>query len=405
MDGDDSTRRRVIATLGTLGAGALAGCASGTERESESTTTSTDTETTDESTTSGESTTTDDTETSTETDDGSYTVSMAPVADVTFEETPESWATYFPGYADMGVALGESDGLTGIGFASRYYTSYYDELDGVSVATDGLTQFVGDGGIDKEIFYELDNDVHLTDPEWLVNNAFFGLERKDVDAVASDVGPFVGNTIFRRTDGWHDYRYYTMYEAFEKVAQVFGKEDRYAAFESFHDDVLADVQSSLPAESDRPNGLLCFAGGDEPESFSPYRITDLGTNKKHFRDLGVGDALEGSDVEGLSSENRSKIDYETMLQVDPEMLFVRGHETKTEAEFQDTVVSFMENHSVASDLTAVENGDVYRGGPIYQGPIQNLFLTERFAALLYPDAFGEELFDRDELAAIVTGDV
>ncbi len=47
---------------------------------------------------------------------------------------------------------------------------------------------------------------------------------------------------------------------------------------------------------------------------------------------------------------------------------------------------------------------MYRGGPIYQGPIQNLFLTERFATLLYPDSYDGELFDRERVAEIIGGD-
>jgi iron complex transport system substrate-binding protein len=93
-----------------------------------------------------------------------------------------------------------------------------------------------------------------------------------------------------------------------------------------------------------------------------------------------------------------------MLVVDPESILVRGHEDKSPEEFRNTVLAFMEQHPVASDLTAVEQGQVYRGGPIYEGPIQNLFLTERYAKLYFPDAVGDgELFDRGTLAGIVTG--
>ncbi|PSP80847.1 hypothetical protein BRC81_01560 [Halobacteriales archaeon QS_1_68_20] len=118
----------------------------------------------------------------------------------------------------------------------------------------------------------------------------------------------------------------------------------------------------------------------------------------------VDDALAGSGVEGLSESNRGKIDYETMLEVDPDVLFVRGQERKTRQEFEDTVLAFMREKEVASELTAVQNGDVYRGGPIYQGPIHNLFLIERFATLLYPDRFSGELFDRQAVADVIAGD-
>jgi len=406
---DAATRREYIRYGGAVVAGGLlAGCTgdgggaspAGTDGgDGPSSATESGTETSADTATTGAST-----DEPTATSGPTYAVEMAPVGEVEFDAVPETWGTYFPGYADMGVALGQADGLTAVGFKSRYHTDYYDELDGVSLDTGDVTQLY-DGGLDKELYYELGNDVHLTDPEWLINNSFFGLERADVEELAENVAPFLGNTIFRRTDEWHTYRYYTMYEAFGTVAEVFGKQEQYAAFASLHDEFLARVQAKLPAADQRPNGLLCFAGSDEPEAFSPYRLTDKGTNKKQFHDLGVSDALSGTGVEGLSTNDRGQIDYETMLEVDPGTLFVRGHETKSRAEFVDTVLAFMKDHGVASELTAVENDAVYRGGPIYQGPIQNLFLTERFATLLYPDAYGDgELFDRRRVAAIVGGE-
>lgn len=397
-DTGSSTRRRFLIAGGAATATALAGCTGSSESDAETTAHDSITEGEAESTE-----TTSETATDAEATD-SYSVSMAPVGEVTFDAVPEKWEAYFPGYADMGVALGQADGLSAVGVKPRFYTSYYDELDGVSVDRDDLVELVGDSGIDKEIYYEMDNDVHLTDPQWLVNNSFFGLDEDDVAQITERAGPFIGNAIFRRTDEWHDYRYYTMYEAFEKVAAVFQQRDRYEAFESFHDEFIASVQADLPPADARPTGLLCFAADDQPQEFSPYRITDEGTNKKHFHDLGIGDALAGTGVEGLSESNRGTIDYETLLEVDPELLFLRGHETKTREEFRNTVLAFMKDHNVASQLTAVQNDDVYRGGPIYQGPIQNLFLTERFATLVYSDVYSGELFDRDAVADIVTGE-
>lgn len=335
-------------------------------------------------------------------DSGSYTVSMAPVGEVTFESVPEEVVTYFPGYVDMCVALGVDDTLTAMAEKGRYYTRYYDEIDGVSVDKEGLRDILGDSGIDKEIFYELDSDLHLIDPMWLTNNAFFGLEESDVEEIESGIAPFLGNTIFRRTDEWHDYEYYTMYEAFEIVSQVYQEEERYGAFADFHDEFIAGVQERLPEQ--RPNGLLVFAAGNQPEAFSPYRLSGEGTNKKQYHDLGIEDALADTGISGLSTSERGQIDYETMLEVDPDTLLVRGHETKSAAEFEDTVVTFMEQHPVASELTAVAEGNVFRGGPIYQGPIQNLFMTERAARDFFPEEFTEaELFDRQRVSEIVAG--
>jgi len=339
----------------------------------------------------------------TPTDDGPYTVEMAPVGKVTFDAPPESVAHFFPDYADMAVALGHGDSINSVGFERRYYTSYYDELDGVGVDEESMTQLQTRNGLDKEVFYELDSDLHMIDPEWLINNGYFGLEAKDIDRIADGIAPFLGNTIFRRTDKWHDYRYYSMYEAFEKVAEVYREKETFEAFRRFHDEFLASVRANLPASKDRPEALLCWSGVNEPVRFYPYRMADQGTNKKQFHDLGLEGALVGTDIEGLSVNQRAMFDYETMLEVDPDSILLRGHETKTREEFEETVLAYMRNHEAASQLSAVEDGRVYRGGPIYTGPIHNLFVTERFAKIYFPDRFSGDLFDRDELAAIITG--
>ncbi len=389
MHTDEPTRRAVLAGTTTV-LGAVAGCVSGREHEDEPT---------------GEGSTDDGTDGSSNGDgtEDSYTVTMEPVGTLEFDEPPQQWATYFSGYADMGVALGVGDRLVSIGNAGRYHTRYYDELEGVSIDDDGLTQLIGDGGIDKEVFYELDADLHVMDPNWLIENGFFGLEQSDVDEIAESVAPFFGNVIFRRTDEWHDYRYYSLYEAFEKVAQVFDRTERYEAFATLHDEFLERVRADLPPASERPTALLVW-GGDEPEAFSPYRIGE-GTSKKQWRDLEIVDALDGTGIDGLSTDERGQIDYETMLEVDPDVLLVRGHEAKSAAEFEESVLGYMREHPVASSLTAVQEGQVFRGGPLYQGPIINLFTTERAATQLYPDRFDGELFDRDRVAEIVRGEL
>jgi len=394
----DRDRRRVLTAGAGIASSLLAGCTelSGGDSGSEG-------ESTPESTDEGAPT-----ETATETDT-SYSVSMAPVGEVTFESVPEKWIAYDGAYADMAVALGQSDGITGIGYADRYYTYVYDEIDGVSVDRSVLTEneLLGDT-IPKEPFYQLDNDVHLMDPKMLIN--WFGWSQSDVDEITENVAPFFGNLIFRREDEWHDYRYYTLYQAFEKVAQVFQAEERYAAFKEYHDEFIAEVQSQLPPADARPNVLLTYAAANQPDQFSPYRLNDQGTSKKQWHDLGVSDALSGTGIEGLSTSDRGKIDYETMLKIDPDVIMVRGHERKSPEEFRDTVLAYMQDHEVASELTAVQNGRVYRGGFLHQGPIQNFFLTERAAQQLFPDTFGEvtsdeQLFDRQRIADIVAGDV
>jgi iron complex transport system substrate-binding protein len=45
---------------------------------------------------------------------------------------------------------------------------------------------------------------------------------------------------------------------------------------------------------------------------------------------------------------------------------------------------------------------VLRGGPIYSGPLHHLFLLERCATEQVPDTYSGALFDRDEMASVVT---
>ncbi|PSP78334.1 Fe3+-hydroxamate ABC transporter substrate-binding protein [Halobacteriales archaeon QS_4_69_225] len=379
------TRRDLLTAGGAVvGAGLIAGCA-GSGRE-------------------GPTETTDGTATPTEASEDAYTVDMAPVGSVEFDDPPERVAHYFPGYGDMAVALGHGDSVLSMGLPSRFHSDHYGELDGVDFDVESLTKLNGDSGIDKEVFYELDADLHLIDPRWLVNNGFFGLEESDVEELRDNVAPFVGNVVFRRTDGWHDYRYYTLYETFEKVAEIHRETERFERLAAFHDEYLPRVQAELPPADARPNALLIFAAGDEPEAFSPYRVSDRGTNKKQFRDLGITDALTGTGIDGLSTTDRGQIDYETMLEVDPDSILVRGHEAKSRAEFEETVLAFMKDHDTASELAAVRNDMVFRGGPIYSGPLHHLFLLERYATGYFPEIYSGELFDREELAGIVTGE-
>ncbi|QCS45030.1 ABC transporter substrate-binding protein [Natrinema versiforme] len=340
------------------------------------------------------------------TEDGSYSVSMEPMGTVSFDQVPERWIAYDGGYADMAVALGQTDGLAGVGGADRYYTYVYDDLPGVTVDQDVLEEYPEVRT--KEEFYELESDVHLYDPQMLVN--WFDWGEGDVDEIATNVAPFVGNLIFRRSDEWHEYRYYTLYEAFEKVAEVFQQRARYEAFSELHTEFITSIQERLPPADDRPSVFLTFEGADEPETFSPYRLDDGGTSKKQWRDLGVHDALAGTGTDNLSTTNRGKLDYENLLEIDPDVILIRGHERKSATEFRDVVLDNMQSHPVGSELTAVRNGRVYRGGYLNQGPIHNLFLTERAAKQLFPDEFGavtgdEQLFDRQVVADIVNGEV
>lgn len=335
-----------------------------------------------------------------ESDGEPYTVEMEPMGEVEFERPPERWLALLPSYADMGVALGAGQTL-GIQLRERYAMAYYDELPGVEFDADEVVQLNNDG-VDKEPFYELDADVHFMEPNQLIH--WYGWDESDVEEVESTLGPFFGNFIRRRSDDWHDYRYYTLYEAFEKIAEVFQERERYEAFVDVHDDLLETIDSRLPPADDRPSVLVVQPADDPPRSFYAYRLSDGGLSEKQWRDLRVSDALEGSSVDHYAGDG-STIDLETLVELDPEAMLVRGQEGVSEAEFRERIVEPLQDDPVASEVTAVQEGAIYNGGYLDQGPIINLFQTERGARDLFPDEFGdEELFDRQRVADVVTGE-
>jgi len=386
-DRPDSATRRTFLKAGSavLGAGLLAGC---TGNEGGTPTTAAPT-TTEETETTEEGTTTD-----------SYSVTMEPVGEVTFDSVPTTWAANNGSWADMGIALGQ-DPPEALYLASRYHTQYYDEIPGVSVDTSDMTS-LWQSELDPEAFLQLGEEVELfvMDPNFILGRTK-NWEQTDIDQIEATGTPFFANSIFSRGYEWHDYPYLSLYEAFEKLAEVFDERERYEAMESVHESFQESVAEVRPAEGERPSVAIMWPGApDEPDSFSPYLI-DEGTSFKQWRDLGVKDAFANTDVRDFHA-NRGSVDYELLLDIDPDVLLLRGNEHRTAEEFQDTVVAYMEDHSVASDLTAVKSGDVYRGGPLYQGPITNLVVTERAAAQIY-DA-DRDLFDRDRVGEIVAGD-
>lgn len=381
----DPTRRDVLKLGGgaVIGSTLLAGCTGG-ENSGES-----------EPTTSGTASGGEETATS-----GPYSVSIEPMGKVTFDEIPEKWIANNGSWGDMGVALGV--GAPGaVWLPSRYPTHHYDGLSGISVDKDDITQLYSDG-ISKELFYKLNADVHVMDPNFMMNR-FKGVEKSDIEELRTRIAPFFANSIFSRGYQWHDYRYYTLYEAFEKLSRVFKRHDRYKAFEKLHNEFISGIQKRLPPKSERPSvAVLWPHPTHKPETFSPYLI-DKGTSYKHWRDLKVKDALANSDVSTFH-KSRGKIDYEVLLEVDPDALLLQANEQLSRKEFRNKVLGFMKQHPAASKLTAVKNGNVYRAGGLFQGPIINLFLTERGAQQLYSDIFTEkELFDRKRVTNIVNG--
>ncbi|RDZ62025.1 ABC transporter substrate-binding protein [Haloferax sp. Atlit-12N] len=413
VDQATRTRRAYLKGGGALLAGGLlAGCAGQNDAEPSPDATKTAAAT--------EATTEASTETETEAEQAGYTVSMSPAGDVTFESVPEDVMVYNLVYADAAVAFGHGDAVNSLGFDSdaggRTLDAYYERLDGVSFDRSELTQLNSGSGnvnIDKELVYELDSDLHLVDPALVTS--FDGWDQSDVEEIREQVAPWFGNA-YSRTHAQPpepyaaDYQYYTLWEIVEKVGQVFQEEDRYAALEAVHSDLIDTIQSNLPPESERPTvGVVIYMD----ETFYPTKINAPGFATSHIRPLGVTDAFAAGDVTFETS-----YDFETMLEIDPDVLL---HSYGIDSYYDvASTRETLEDHPIGSELSAVQNDRVYPSGTPVQGPIMNLFQTEMTAKQLHPDQFGawpeytggaypeipedEQLFDRERVADIVTDD-
>ena len=369
MNSSETTRRKLIGAGAATGGALLAGCITG--------------------------------DGSADSNSETYTVAMEPMGEVEFEEPPERWTALLPSYADMGFALGGGETL-GIQGHDRHATEAYDDLPGIEYDPDDEIRDLNDAGIDTELFYAMEADVHFMEPNQLIQ--WYGLSETDIEDIERACGPFFGNFIRRRSDEWHDYRYYTLYEAFEKMAAVFQASDRYEAFETLHDEMLATIDERLPPEEERPAAMLVYPADEGLSEFHPYRFDDNGVSTKQWRDLELEDALATSDV-GHYEGDGGTVDLETILEVDPEVLLVRGEEGVSESTFRENVVEPLQADSVASEVTAVQEGRIYNAGYLDQGPIINCYQTERAATDLDPDAFDDAtLFDRERVAEIVTGE-
>jgi ABC-type Fe3+-hydroxamate transport system substrate-binding protein len=127
----------------------------------------------------------------------------------------------------------------------------------------------------------------------------------------------------------------------------------------------------------------------------------------------VSDAFDGE------LETNTVVDFETLLEADPDVIFfLGGFEPGTSLPKRTEA---FRSDPVASEITAVQNGRMYPQGARYQGPIMHLFQLEMTAKQLYPEQFGEwptyevgpypeipadeQLFDREEVATAIRGEV
>jgi ABC-type Fe3+-hydroxamate transport system substrate-binding protein len=405
---DAPTRRAYLKYGGAaVGGGLLAGCSGRADSGATPTETSTDTSTATE------------TETETTPEDERYSVTMSPVGEVTFEDVPTNVMAYSPQYVDMLVALGHADALNSIGFESYVegLGYFFDAFGGASLPED-LQQLYNEG-MDKELLYELNSDVHLQDPAWV--SAFDGWSKADAEEIRENVGPWFANRYSREhtqpPEGWRDgYRYYTIWEITEKVSQVFQEPERFQALADEYEKLYSHIRSNLPPKNERPTvGLVAFWEG----KFSPYKISGPGFGKAHTRPMGARDAFADSD-KTYDENYDASYDFEGMLEVDPDVLL---HNFAVTPFYDwDEIKETVTNDPVGAELTAVQTDRFYASGQSFQGPLQNLLQLEMTAKQLYPEQFGEwprfeegdsypdfdvdeQLFDHQRVADIIEGDI
>lgn len=403
----EATRRTFAKYGGTVALGGLlAGCAGGDASEPAGGDGGENESAGDDSDESGGSTAGED-------DDESYTASISPTGEVTFESPPETVFTRLTHHADMAFALGRSDGITAMHSPDYYdglWNQFVERLPGVSLDWSGL---YSSWQPDKEKLYELDSDVHLADPAWITRQDAWS--REDIDEVAERVAPWFGNSLSDQQqeppEEWADgYQYYGLWEQFEIVAEAFRERERYEALAEVREELLATIEADLPPEEERPSAIMVAAA--DIEEIYAYTLSNPGFLTAHTRPLGPRDAFEGN------VESDTVVDFETILDADPDViLYLGGFEPETDMPGRRTA---FEEDPVGSEVTAVKNDRIHPQGARYQGPVLNLFQLEMTAKQLYPEAFGEwpryeegpypeipegeRLFDRQRVADVINGD-
>jgi ABC-type Fe3+-hydroxamate transport system substrate-binding protein len=365
--------------------------------------------------------------TSTSPEERSYTATMPPVGELTLEEPPSSWVGGLGFTADVLTALGQADGAVGMADPRFWYQGFYDFLKGVTApAKEDLAQFTTpERDTDLEMLYELDPDLMAVDPNPIIS--VYGLDKGEAEEVQENVAPWFGNESRRkRFDGWthwptgEPYPYLSLPEYVPKYAALFGEEERGEALLDLYEPFIEDVRSRVPPEDER-RSMALVNGRYNPENrdgwvvYNPKSAVEKTWGKKQYRDLDVVDAFEGA----YGGQSSVKVDFEGLLEYDPDVIVFNFGITYRDFQGENLIQrqrELLKDHPVGSEVTAVENGDLYVGGTPYQGPIINMFQTEMAAKQLYPDEFGsypgygqipedERLFDRQRLADIVNGDI
>ncbi|SFS64330.1 ABC transporter substrate-binding protein [Halostagnicola kamekurae] len=349
--------------------------------------------------------------------DESYSVTMSPMGTVSFDSVPQNALASSTSNIDIVAALGHGSAVQSTSSPSTSTPSlefYYSTLD---VSTDWI-DFKEAGNFSKETLYELDSDVHFLDPAYV--NSLDDWSKSDIDEVEETVGPFFGNMYSRKhrqpPESWRDsYRYYTLWELTEKFAEVFEEQDRFAQLNTVRETLLSDIRSKLPASSDRPTVGMVYPRLSE-DAFYIHKLNQPGYFFAHTRPLEAVDVFEDITADEFGGQ---LVDYEVLLQADPDVLIMNyGISSYYDVA---SIKQSLREHSVGSELTAVQNDRLYASGNPRQGPLMNLFQLEMTAKQLYPAEFGEwpgyvdgepypdlptdeHLFDRQRVADIINGD-
>ncbi|MFB6223167.1 MAG: ABC transporter substrate-binding protein [Haloarcula sp.] len=408
--GQEAPTRRDYMKYGgaVVGGGLLAGCAGQSNSGSMSTGTKNETATDGEATESSDS----------------RTVTMKPAGTRTFTEVPESYIVYHTGWADIMASLGQFDGLQGMQVPSTFFpTEFYERLPGVEIDLSGVMDLFGGGSdsVDKEIFYEIDPDISMIDP--YVATDYLGLDEASVEELEDNVGPFFGS-FMRRPQYTDKHPFYSLYEGTKQAAAVFQQQERYRALKSFHDDVVSSIRDRLPVAEDRPSyAYMNMNWWGELNEVYARKPRMPGYQHKPFRDLEIKSENDVFRDKFPEAERTLTTDLEGLLEADPEVIIWHGGYTLVGGyspgwydgtmTWEDGIVGALQDDPVASEVTAVKEGRILPGNMIEVGPVTNLFNTEDMAKQLYPEEFGEfkpgeygegeRLFDRQELADIVTG--
>ena len=409
------TRRDYVKYGGAVvGGGLLAGCAgqSGSGSTSES-------DGTDAASTNGTGT---EPEVATGTD-ASWTATMPPVGELEFDAAPESLFDSEGFVADIATALGHGDIVVAFSY-EKWPTHFYEGLPGVDPDTDFDTSLMADGAADKEVFYEIDPDLITIDPNLMMG---WELDAADIEEIRENVGPIFGqrargprpDNFYKYGDG-EPYPYLDLYEQTEIYGRVFREQERASAIIEVNRELIDEVTGRLPPESERPTVMVggiwdkVYANVIYFEETTPEVVRDGEVRtygKKQYRELDVVNAFADA---SYGSPFWTNTDAEGLLEVDPEVIFIDNG--IADLEFLEEQRQKLRGDPVMREVAAVQNDRIYPGGTAVQGPIVNMFQTEMAAKQLYPEEFGEwrglgetpedeQLFDRQEVADIINGDI